>query len=127
MTIGRSKLSATRCARLSYTSFKYSALAASKTAVTVQIENSGKVAGAEVVQLYLGFPASAGEPPKQLKGFSKIMLAPGAKQTVSIPLTAREISTWDVQTHGWKAEAGLFEVFVGSSSRDIRLTGSFTA
>eukprot|EP01051_Picozoa_sp_SAG22_P005736 SAG22_NODE_350_length_11853_cov_3.693211_12_plen_662_part_00 len=112
---------------LSYTTFKYSGLTATKNSVSVSLQNSGTAAGAEVVQVYLGFPAAAGEPPKQLKGFAKVQLAAGAKQTVTIPLTERETSIWSVEKHGWATVAGKFEVFVGSSSRDIRLTGSFTA
>jgi beta-glucosidase len=66
-------------------------LKATDTSVSFTLENSGKVAGAEVVQLYLGFPASAGEPPRQLKGFEKVVLAAGATQKVTIPLTKRDV------------------------------------
>ena len=81
--------------------------------------------GAEVVQLYLAFPAAAGEPPQQLKGFKKVMLAAGATSTVTIPLTVRDFSVWKVGG-GWEAVAGKFGVLVGSSSRDIRLTSEIT-
>ena len=112
---------------LSYSTFKYSGIQASSTSVTATVENSGSVAGAEVAQLYLGFPASAGEPPKVLRGFEKVMLAPGAKAQVEFPLTSWSTSIWDVGTHAWSPVKGSFDVWVGSSSRDIRLTSKFTA
>ncbi|EDQ86829.1 uncharacterized protein MONBRDRAFT_33620 [Monosiga brevicollis MX1] len=111
---------------LSYTSFNYSDLTANSTGVSVRIANTGSVAGAEIVQLYLGFPSSAGEPPLQLKGFAKAMLAPGATTTVHLPLTDRDLSIWDVQDHAWSKVPGTFQVQIGSSSRDVRLAGSIT-
>ena len=111
---------------LSYTQFDYSALRVTRTGVSLTVANSGAVAGAEIVQLYLGFPATAGEPPRQLKGFKKIKLAAGARAIVTIPLSERELSTWDVASHSWKVAGGKFTVLVGASSRDIRLTGSLT-
>jgi len=112
---------------LSYTTFAYSGLTASKTAVSCKITNTGKVTGAEVPQLYLAYPASAAEPPKVLRGFSKVSLAAGASATVTFPLKAADMSIWDVTTHGWKYVTGTYGVVVGSSSRDIRLNGTFTA
>ena len=111
---------------LSYTTFAYSDLAATSKAVTVKITNTGALAGAEVAQLYLNFPATAGEPPLQLKGFEKVMLKAGEDQTITFPLNARSISIWDVSKHAWGAVPGQFGVSVGSSSEDIRSTGSFT-
>ena len=84
------------------------------------------MAGAEVAQLYLGFPASAGEPPKQLKGLKKLTLSPGEKQTVTFALKDRDLSVWDIVTHDWKKASGSFAVYVGASSRDIRQTGKMT-
>jgi beta-glucosidase len=101
-------------------------LTASKTAVSFTLKNTGDRAGAEVAQLYLGFPASAEEPPRQLKGFSKVLLAAGASMQITIPLTPREMSIWDVGSHGWQVVNGEFTAWVGSSSRDTRLTGTFT-
>lgn len=115
---------------LSYTSFAYSNLNVQKGAgagewtVTVDVANSGPVSGAEVVQLYLGFPAAAGEPPSQLKGFSKIVVSQGAKQTVTFNLKARDLSIWDVGSTAWTVVPGQFRVMVGASSRDIRATGT---
>ncbi len=84
-----------------------------------------QVPGAEVAQLYLGFPASADEPPLQLKGFSKVYLAPGEAIVVTFPLASRDVSIWDVDTHAWAVAYGNFTAFVGSSSRDIRARGVF--
>merc|ERR1712146_63395 len=96
-----------------------------KTSVSVTVTNTGSKAGAEVAQLYLGFPSSAGEPPRQLKGFEKVILAPGAKTTVTFDLRPRDLSIWDVKQHAWSPVSGTFEVAVGASSRDIRQTSSF--
>lgn len=108
---------------LSFTTFKYTALQASSTSVSFTLENTGSVAGAEVAQLYLGFPAAAGEPPKQLKGFKKVMLNPNERKTVTLPLSPRDTSIWSTSAKGWAQVDGEFRVYVGSSSRDIRLEG----
>ena len=70
------------------------------------------------MQLYLGFPAAAGEPPQQLKGFEKVSVAAGKTATVTFPIEVRDLSIWDVQSHGWSAVKGEFSVTVGTSSRD---------
>ena len=112
---------------LSYTTFSYGNLTASATAVTVDVRNTGAVAGAEVAQLYLGFPDASGEPPRQLKGFHKTaVLQPGESETVTFPLRARDTSIWDAAQHGWARQSGVFGVFVGASSEDVRANGSFT-
>lgn len=79
-----------------------------------------------LLQLYLRFPDVAGEPPLQLKGFAKVKLEPGAKQTVTFPLNARSVSIWDVSTHAWSVVSGQFSVMVGTSSESIQAKGSFT-
>ena len=93
---------------LSYTSFAYHNLVvstaeaglkaiSSTVTVSVNITNTGSVPGADIPQLYLGFPSSAGEPPKQLKGFRKTpILAPGATTTVNFLLTDRDVSIWEL-------------------------------
>jgi hypothetical protein len=90
------------------------------------LTDTGTLAGAEVPQLYLGFPAAAGEPPKLLKGFQKITLSPGQTQRVSFNLNWEDLANWDTTARGWIVTPGVFQVEVGASSRDIRLTGSFT-
>eukprot|EP01062_Namystynia_karyoxenos_P036582 TRINITY_DN2664_c0_g1_i1.p1 TRINITY_DN2664_c0_g1~~TRINITY_DN2664_c0_g1_i1.p1 ORF type:complete len:799 (+),score=300.59 TRINITY_DN2664_c0_g1_i1:102-2399(+) len=112
---------------LSYTTFEYAGLQAGRSSVSCTIKNAGPRAGSEVAQLYLKFPDSAGEPPKQLKGFQKVHLAPGASQTVTFALDDRSYSIWNVSTHAWAVQHGSFGVMVGSSSEDIRLTGTITA
>lgn len=95
--------------------------------ITVNVANSGTVPGSEVAQLYIGLPASApSTPPKQLRGFQKLPLAPGQRATATFPLTRRDIAYWDVGQKAWVVPSGTFKVFVGSSSRDIREQGSFT-
>ncbi|TGJ78371.1 hypothetical protein E0Z10_g10397 [Xylaria hypoxylon] len=94
--------------------------------VAVTIANSGSVKGAEVAQLYVGFPASANAPPKQLRGFEKAVLDAGAKSTVSFKLLRRDISAWDSAKQNWVIPAGEFTLYVGSSSRDVRQTGKLT-
>ncbi|KAL2141502.1 hypothetical protein VTI28DRAFT_2320 [Corynascus sepedonium] len=135
---------------LSYTTFEYADLEATSTAtagpatgetipggaadlweevvtVTASITNSGEVDGAEVAQLYLTLPSSAPpSPPKQLRGFVKLKLAAGESGTATFNLRRRDISYWDSGVGQWVVPEGEFGVSVGSSSRDIRLTGSFT-
>ena len=96
--------------------------------MSATIRNTGSRPGAEVAQLYLSFPSAAGEPPQQLKGFAKTdVLAPGAEATVHFPLRPRDISIWDAKGHAWQRQKGVFGVRVGASSRDIRLTGTFSS
>lgn len=94
---------------LSYTQFEYSDLQISQRSVSVKIKNTGDVDGAEVPQLYLGFPASAQEPPKQLKGFQKIHLKAGRKKKVTFPLTDRDFSIWEFSTATSNCSSGAFE------------------
>jgi beta-glucosidase len=120
---------------LSYTTFRYSDLRVSPAGVTPQakvqvslsVANTGKRAGAEVVQLYLGFPSETSEPPKQLKGFQKILLQPGQTKQVSFTLAPEDYSFWSAGSRNWEIYPGNYQVMVGASSRDIRLTGNFTA
>ncbi|CAO2651518.1 Nn.00g040880.m01.CDS01 [Neocucurbitaria sp. VM-36] len=94
--------------------------------VTAKVANSGGVAGAEVPQLYVGYPAAANEPPKQLRGFTKLKLEAGASGTATFKLRRRDLSIWDAKTKQWSVASGEYDVFVGASSRDVRLTGKIT-
>ena len=96
--------------------------------VTATVTNTGKVAGAEVAQLYLGDPAVAGEPPRQLEGFDKVSLRPGQSKTVKFELNGHELSYWDDTANGWVLPDGAFQVYVGDSSAlaNLPLQGSFT-
>ena len=111
---------------LSYSTFEYADLSIDGLNVSFSVKNTGAVAGAEIPQLYLGYPASAGEPPKVLRGFEKVVLAPGAAATITYALDSGMLSVWDVNVHGWAPVSGEFQVFVGASSRAIKLTGSLT-
>jgi beta-glucosidase len=96
--------------------------------VAATVTNTGKVAGAEVAQLYLGDPAVAGEPPRQLEGFDKVYLKPGQSTTVRFELTGHQLSYWDDTANGWVLPDGAFHVYVGDSSAlaNLPLQGSFT-
>ncbi len=114
---------------LSYTGFKYSNLqvsprqipATGKVTVRVDMENTGKCAGDEVVQLYVHqVECSVKRPVKELRGFERVALRPGQKQTVAFTLDGEKLAFWDVKTHAFVVEPGVFDVLVGSSSEDIR-------
>ncbi len=118
---------------LSYTTFAYSGLKLPATVkpgkpvtVKVTVKNTGAVAGKEVVQLYVADKAaSLVRPQKELKRFAKIALEPGASQTVTFILDERALAFYDPYKGDWVAELGEFAVLIGSSSRDIRLAGTF--
>jgi beta-glucosidase len=86
--------------------------------VVVRVRNQGQRPGSAVPQIYLGFPEAAREPPKQLKGFARLTLAPGEEQLVEIPLAPEAFRYWDAGKATWTA-GGAYEVMVGASSRDI--------
>ena len=115
---------------LSYTTFAYKNLRVTPTGpATVSVEcdvtNAGDRAGAEVVQLYVEPPkASVPRPPRELKGFARVELAPGETRTVRLELTPRSFAYYAVPEHSWSVEAGTYGIAVGSSSRDLRLRGS---
>lgn len=134
---------------LSYTTFDFSDLAAAATGnastasyptgdvieggqedlwdilatVTATVTNTGNSTGAEVAQLYVGIPDG---PVRQLRGFEKPVLEAGASATVSFSLTRRDLSSWDVVAQKWLLQGGDYPVYVGSSSRDLPLTGTLT-
>jgi beta-glucosidase len=91
------------------------------------VTNTGKREGAEVAQLYLSYPESAGEnePPRQLKGFAKINLKPGESRTVDLQLDRRALSCWTEVQHQWQLAHGEFKVAVGNASDATPLQGSF--
>jgi beta-glucosidase len=137
---------------LSYTSFSYSHLSVSpgqvqnsssdpgstscgcngqgsgQVTVSATVTNTGQVTGSDVAQLYLGDPAAAGEPPRQLKGFQKVTLRPGQSTTVRFTLTGHDLSYWDDTANGWVLPDGQYQVYVGDSSAlaNLPLQGSFT-
>ncbi|MGN0753788.1 MAG: glycoside hydrolase family 3 C-terminal domain-containing protein, partial [Aristaeellaceae bacterium] len=104
---------------LSYTTFVYSDMKADRNKVSVNIMNTGSVRGAEVVQLYIAPPGGGlFRPKKELKGFSRVELAPGETQTVTFPLDDRSFAVW---SDGWRVPGGIYTLQIGTSSRDIRL------
>ena len=110
---------------LSYTSFAYSDLKASADGVTLTVTNTGDRAGAEIVQLYVAKPdAKIFRPAQELKGFAKVPLRPGESRTVVIPLDDKAFRYWNTQTDRWEIEGGQYELRVGASCTDIRLTAA---
>ncbi len=118
---------------LSYTKFTYGDLKVASPAAddTVKVDftvtNTGSRPGVEVAQLYVGLPSLPGvpQPPRALKGFKRVELAPGQSARISFSLNFRSLSYWDVATHDWKVAPGAYQVFAGASSRDMRANGSF--
>ncbi len=116
---------------LSYTSFSFSGLKVSKRGshrylATVRVRNTGGRAGAEVVQLYLGFPSGAGEPRRQLKAFGRVFLRAGASERVRLKLNPSSFKVFDQGRNSWKATSGRYRIYLGTSSRDLPLRDSVT-
>jgi beta-glucosidase len=119
---------------LSYTEFKFDGLKVSKepgsanATVSFKLTNTGKRAGAEVAEVYLGFPAidEGNEPPMQLKAFSKVLLNPGESKTVAVKLDTRAFSYWSEKAHAWTVAPGEFQVMVGDSSANTPLKANLT-
>ena len=120
---------------LSYTRFQYSGLQISPSessspdsvAVSFDVKNVGRRAGAEVAELYVGDShSSVPRPVKELKGFAKVFLRPDEEKKVTLTLNRRSFSYYDVKNKQWTAEPGPFSILVGSSSAQIELTGFFT-
>jgi beta-glucosidase len=120
---------------LSYTTFEYGNLELSgatltpdgKLSVNLQVTNTGQRAGEEVAELYLHAVApQVDRPVRELKGFSKVALAPGESKTVTLEIAPRDLAYFDAAGKQWKADPGDYEVQVGASSRDIRQKASFT-
>jgi beta-glucosidase len=119
---------------LTYTTFAYSDLKLSAKefgtglTATVTVKNTGKVAGREVVQLYLSAPGkSLPKPAIELRGFAKTKaLAPGESLSLTFTLTPRDLASFDEASSSWVAEAGTYTVRIGASSEDLRQTATFT-
>ena len=120
---------------LSYTNFEYSRIRATpkvakpggNVEVSIDIKNTGKRRGKEVVQLYIrDVESKLLRPPKELKGFQKIELSPGETRTATFILNEETLSFYDTESGKWTAEPGEFEIIIGSSSRDIRARATLT-
>ena len=106
---------------LSYTTFKFSGIQATTTTsggvgVQATVTNTGSVRGTEVVQAYLGLPSDSGEPPRQLRGFTRVELAPKQSKTVQLTMGAGDLATWDTAANAWVVPGGTYTVYVGDAS-----------
>ncbi|MFK4330063.1 beta-glucosidase [Bacillus sp. RC240] len=118
---------------LSYTNFEYSNLSINKKEITdtdtvsisVNVKNTGSIAGKEIIQLYIkDVESSMTRPEKELKGFEKVELQPGEEKTVSFTLNKRAFAYYNVELKDWHVETGEFEILVGKSSKEIVLHDS---
>jgi len=116
---------------LSYTTFEYNDLRLDQAmitddeilTVTLKVKNTGAVAGKEIVQLYVrDVESTAFRPEKELKGFAKVALKPGEDTEVRFTLDRRSFAYYNTDLGDWHVETGVFEILVGASSRDIRLS-----
>jgi beta-glucosidase len=119
---------------LSYTQFSYSNLKISPdqqdangtVSVKIDVRNTGKLFGDEVVQLYVtDEKSSVVRPVKQLAGFDRVPLHPGQTKTIEFEIPAKDLAFWDTGKKAFVVEPGNFKVMVGGSSKDIRATGQF--
>jgi beta-glucosidase len=110
---------------LSYTSFRLSNLAVTRSGgrlvAKVTIKNTGRRSGAEVVQVYVGSPASSHEPPRRLEAYTKVSLTPGQSRRVTLTLAGSSLASWDNPDTGWVLHHGTYRVYVGDSSRSLPL------
>ncbi len=95
--------------------------------ITFTITNTGNIDGSEVAQLYLHFPEEAAQPPKVLRGFERVYLEAGESKTVTLPLTQRDTSYWNVVNQKWTVAPGKYTVYISTSANnaDIKLQDSF--
>jgi beta-glucosidase len=115
---------------LSYTTFSYSNLhvgsltAGGQATVTATVTNTGSRAGADVAQLYVSDPSASGQPPRQLEGFSRVNLQPGASATVTFQLTQQNLQYWNSSSNAWATSTGNYGIDVGDSDANLPLTGT---
>ncbi|MCX5087562.1 glycoside hydrolase family 3 C-terminal domain-containing protein [Streptomyces sp. NBC_00365] len=119
---------------LSYTSFSHDRLRVTDRGrgdlaaeVSVEVRNTGRRTGSDVVQVYIGhLPTNVDTPAKKLAGFAKVTLKPGERRTVSVPVTRRTLSYWDESKNRWMTPSGKVSVYVGSSAADVEYAGTVT-
>ncbi|PRP87808.1 glycoside hydrolase family 3 protein [Planoprotostelium fungivorum] len=121
---------------LSYTNFKYANLRVLKNSgnftvsdsnkamveATFEVTNTGPHDGHEVAQLYLAYPETANEPPKQLRGFDRVYIRAGKTVSVTLRMTPLDFAVWNTEQQQWKHESGKYTVHIGASSRDLPLS-----
>jgi beta-glucosidase len=120
---------------MSYSSFEYSELKIDKASceknetvnISFKLKNSGSVASEEVPQLYISVSGSVFRRPiKTLKGFTRLLLMPGEEKIINFELSEKELAIWDSFNNRFVVETENCSVFIGTSSSDIRLSGSFS-
>ena len=89
--------------------------------VELLVKNTGKRDGAEVIQVYVEQPEENGEPPRQLRAFTKVVLRAGESQSVRLSVSPRSFSIYDPDSESWKMPSGKYRIEVGTSSRDLPL------
>ena len=118
----------------SYTAYAYTNLTLSREEmgpndrlqVTANVTNTGRMAGDEIVQLYVSYHGSRVQrAPKDLRAFARVHLEPSETRSVALEIAAGDLAYWDVKTGGWQVEPIEYGVHVGSSSRDLPLEGRF--
>lgn len=110
---------------LSYTKFEYSGFSVDNVGVGFTVTNVGSVDGAEIAQFYIGKENSAlPRPKKELKGFRKVFLKAGESESIFLPFDDKTFRYYNVSTKRWETEGGLYQIYIGASSADIRLQGS---
>jgi beta-glucosidase len=117
---------------LSYTNFSFSNLQVGTlpeggvATVSATVTNTGSRAGADVAQLYVSDPSASGQPPRQLEGFARVNLQPGASQTVTFPLTQQNLQYWNSSANNWETSTGSYGIEVGDSDANLPLTGTLS-
>jgi beta-glucosidase len=119
---------------LSYTSFDYQPkqVPAKKYStkdtltVSVNVKNTGKMDGDEVVQAYIEYPQIDRMPLKELKGFKRVTVTKGSEETATINIPVKDLRKWDMKTHGWKTYTGTYKLILGSNSQETKLSFPFT-
>ena len=109
---------------LSYTTYRYSGLKVAEGAspsVSFTVENTGKVAGAEIAEVYAALPSGSGEPPKRLVGWSKVKLAPGEKKTVTVAIDPLYLAVYEEAKDDFQVLPGEYSLMVGGSSAELPL------
>ncbi|MEE4541078.1 discoidin domain-containing protein [Streptomyces sp. V4-01] len=116
---------------LSYTTFGFSnlqvgALSGGNATVHVTVTNTGTRAGTDVAQLYVGDPASTGEPVHQLRGYQRVTLNPGQSQTLTFTVSTHDLAYWNTGSNNWTTAAGTYQVLLGDSSRNLPVSGTLS-